>query len=157
MSTGKRTKAARLAGYLDQAQPEVIDEAERERIAALLAPVSEKTLRALLLHCGRKLAPLVEGVRQDSFASLVRTLIALELEYRTGSRETRQACRAAVIRAKEHARFAAKRSEALREEKVEMILWMLTWLENPEVFPTWLEIRRRLRENQGHDPTNFVG
>jgi len=27
--------------------------------------------------------------------------------------------------------------------KEEMVLWMLTWLENPGVFATWLELRKR--------------
>ncbi len=147
MEPAKRSRAARLAAYLEEAQPPVIDEAERDRIAALLSPVSEKTLRALLLNCGRRLAPLVEGVRQDGFGSLERTLLTLAAEYRAGTAERRNACRAAVIRAKDHARFSARRKEALRQEKDEMILWMLTWLENPEIFPMWLEIRRAQRRD----------
>ncbi len=155
MEPVKRSRAARLATYLEKAQPPVIDEAERDRIAALLAPVPEKTLRTLLLNCGRPLAPLVEGVRQDCFDSLARTLLALAAEYRAGSIEQRRACRAAVIRAKDHARFSAQRNEALRQGKDEMILWMLTWLENPEIFPMWLEIRRRLRDNREDEPANI--
>ena len=155
MPTARRSKSARLAAYLEEARPRVIDEAERDRIASLLAPVSEKTLRTLLLDCGRPLAPLVEGVRQDCFDSLARTLLTLAAEYGLGSMEQRRACRAAVIRAKEHARFSARRNEALRQEKDEMILWMLTWLENPEIFPTWLEIRRRLRDNREDEPANI--
>jgi hypothetical protein len=144
MPTARGSKSARLAEYLQQARPPVIDEAERDRIAALLAPVSATTLRHLLLECGIPLAPLVEGVRQDCFDSLARTLLTLAAGYRAGSVEQRRACRAAVIRAKDHARFSARRNEALRPEKEEMILWMLTWLENPEIFPLWLEIRRKL-------------
>ncbi len=157
MERAKRTKAARLAAYLEEAQPAVIDEAERDRIAAVLGPVSERTLRTLLLNCGCPLAPLVEGVRQDCFDSLERTLLALSAEYRGGSSEQRRACRAAVIRAKEHARFAARRNDALRPEKEEMILWMLTWLENPEIFPMWLEIRRKQGDNRGDEPAEISG
>ncbi len=155
MEPAKRTRAARLAAYLEEAQPPVIDEAERDRIAALLAPVSEKTLRTLLLNCRRRLAPLVEGVRQDCFGSLERTLLTLAAEYHAGTAERRNACRTAVIRAKDHARLSARRNEALRQEKDEMILWMLTWLENPEIFPMWLEIRRSLRDNRGDEAANI--
>jgi hypothetical protein len=30
-----------------------------------------------------------------------------------------------------------------RAQKDEMVQWMLVWLENPEVFPAWVEIRKR--------------
>jgi hypothetical protein len=153
----KRNRAARLAAYLEEAQPTLIDEAERDRIVALLAPVSEKRLRTLLLNCGRPLAPLVEGVRQDCFDSLARTLLTLAGEYRAGTTEQRNACRAAVIRAKDHARFSARRNESVRQQKDQMILWMLTWLENPDIFPVWLEIRRKLRDNREDEPTNTSG
>jgi hypothetical protein len=46
-----------------------------------------------------------------------------------------------VIAAKDHARFAARKEEK-REEKEEMALWILTWLENPPVFPEWARLRR---------------
>ncbi len=40
-----------------------------------------------------------------------------------------------------HARFAS-RKEAIRTEKEEMALWLLTWLENPPVFTEWVRLRR---------------
>jgi hypothetical protein len=49
--------------------------------------------------------------------------------------------RRAVITSKEHARLAA-RNPAKRAEKEEMILWMLTWLENPPLFAAWVRLRR---------------
>ncbi len=156
MPRGKPSKAELLGQYLDEARPPVIDEAQRERIAARLAPVAPRTLRRLLLDCGWPLAPLVEEVRQESFEALARTLVGLEAEYRAGTPERRKACREAVIRAKDHARFAARRGEKVRAGKEEMILWMRTWLENPLVFPPWLEIRRRVRDNREHDPNHSL-
>ncbi len=64
---------------------------------------------------------------------------------RAGDRQRARYCRRQVIAAKDRARFAARNSgtaptKALKEE---MTRWMLVWLENPEVFPAWVEIRKR--------------
>jgi hypothetical protein len=89
---------------------------------------------------------MVEGVRQDSFEGLERTLLALEREYSAGNGRAR-ACRRLVIQAKDHARLALRRLEgAERAAREEMILWMLTWLDNPGAFPIWLALRKRATE-----------
>ncbi len=87
------------------------------------------------------LAPLVAGVRQDSLADLERSLLDLYNEYERaeGDKPRQRACRRLVIEAKDHARWALRRGHT---EKEEMILWMLTWLENPGVFPGWVELRK---------------
>jgi hypothetical protein len=54
-----------------------------------------------------------------------------------------------VITAKDHARWAAKKAETKRPEKEEMMLWMLTWLENPPLFPEWIRLRRAAVALQG--------
>lgn len=94
--------------------------------------------------------PLVEGVRQDSFQELERTLLALQREYSlataAGQQERARLCRRAVIEAKDHARLAAKRAGITPEQrsvKEEMAAWMLLWLENPEIFPAWLSLRKK--------------
>ena len=51
-----------------------------------------------------------------------------------------------LITAKDHARLAARSqhvSPEKRAEKEEMSTWMLTWLENPVVFPLWAGLRAR--------------
>jgi hypothetical protein len=51
-----------------------------------------------------------------------------------------------VIAAKDRARFVTrnpKSSPDKKAQKDEMAQWMLVWLENPEVFPGWVEIRKR--------------
>jgi hypothetical protein len=51
-----------------------------------------------------------------------------------------------VLTGKEHARLAARRPglpPERRAEKQEMASWMLIWLENPPIFPMWLELRKR--------------
>jgi hypothetical protein len=47
-----------------------------------------------------------------------------------------------VIAAKDRAKFLVERNPA----KAEMVQWMLVWLENPEVFPAWVEARKKVRE-----------
>lgn len=88
---------------------------------------------------------MVEGVSQDSFAELERTLIALQQGYEAAA-GNRRTYRVAVITAKDHAKWALRKQgidPARKLEKEEMLLWMLTWLENPALFSTWLAIRKR--------------
>lgn len=99
---------------------------------------------------GLPLDPVVEGVRQDSFQELARTLLALSVEYQravdVGDQGRAARCRRAVLTGKEHARLAARRPglpPERRAEKQEMASWMLIWLENPPIFPMWLELRKR--------------
>ncbi len=107
-----------------------------QELRALLAPVSQSYLRRLLRESGVPLDPLVEGVRQTSFEELERTLLAL-------GECDRAAARRLIIEAKDHARLAMRRMEGeARAAKEEMILWMLTWLENPDAFPVWLRLRK---------------
>jgi hypothetical protein len=118
----------------------------REDWAELLATVPAKAsqIRRWCRESGRELDAFIEGVRQDSFAELQRTLTALEAAYQDADSTWRQEIRQLVIVAKEHARWAARRSldPPHRREKEEMVQWMLVWLESPELFPTWSRLRR---------------
>ena len=63
----------------------------------------------------------------------------------SGDRERARYCRRQVIAAKDRAKFLAENprtSPARMVEKAEMAQWMLVWLENPEVFPAWVEARK---------------
>jgi hypothetical protein len=86
----------------------------------------------------------VAGVRQDSLETLERSLLDIGEEYArarvAGDRARERLCRRLVIEAKDHAKWSFRRGRA---EKEEMVLWMLTWLENPGVFPAWVELRRK--------------
>jgi hypothetical protein len=84
---------------------------------------------------------MVEGVRQESFDQLEASLLAMLDEYSRGAAARRAAVRRLVITAKDHARLAARHEEK-RAEKEEMVLWLLTWLENPPLFPDWVRLRR---------------
>jgi hypothetical protein len=141
-------KKAILERLAQRPSPARLDEAEFAALLDEFAPISERSLRKILRGSGVPLAPLVEGVRQDSFEDLERTLLAILAEYEAAgeNRERRRACRRAVIRAKDHARLAlGKLTGERRKAKEEMILWMLEWLENPGLFPDWLKLRKRHR------------
>jgi len=110
----------------------------------LLAPIAESDLRHRLRTSGRPLHPLVAGVDQDSFPALRHSLSNLSGLYAAANSGTRRQIRGVVITAKDHAKLAAHNQRvdaAKRDRKTEMVNWMLTWLENPEIFPIWAEIR----------------
>jgi hypothetical protein len=139
----QRARLAELARGLERVGP-----AEFAALREALAPVTESRLRRLLRDSGLPLAPLVAGVRQDDFPSLAASLLDLHAELtaarRRGDRATESRCRKLVIEAKDHARWAAKRAAdpARRAAKEEMAVWMLVWLENPDIFPAWLGARK---------------
>jgi hypothetical protein len=112
-------------------------------LRAELGNISTAYLRRLLRESGVPLGPLVEGVRQETFEALESSLLSLLEEYQRSDPARRQSIRRVVIEAKEHARWAARKPER-RVEKDEMALWMLTWLENPPLFPQWVQIRRKV-------------
>jgi len=142
----------RLSEYLARRGWRCVGEEEWDEICRIFVGTSAGYLRRLLRGAGLPLAPLVEGIRQESFEELERTLLAMEREYslalRQEDRERRDACRRAVIVAKDHARLAMRRApEPRRALKREMIEWMLVWLEHPQAFPAWLRLRKRSLRN----------
>ena len=138
-----RGKRAELSDWLERENPTRIDEAEWAILRAELGNISGAYLRRLLRESGVPLGPLVEGVRQETFEALEASLLSLLEEYQRSDPARRQSIRRVVIEAKEHARWAARKPER-RVEKDEMTLWMLTWLENPPLFPQWVQIRRKI-------------
>ena len=144
---GRQTRQARsveIGEFLRELGATRVGEAEFRALCGRFATVQPEALRKAVRDCGLPLAPVVEGVRQESFAALERTLGALSAEYEAeADRERRRAMRRLVITAKDHARFAARRlkDEAKRREKEEMLRWMLVWLENPGIFRQWARLR----------------
>jgi len=146
-------KRAELQTWLDRArlgneQSFRIGEVEFEAIRRALSPITENYLRKLLRESGVPLAPMVEGVRQGTFEELAESLTKLTIEYERRDPAARAAVRSLVITAKDHARWAAK-DPAKRVAKEEMALWLLTWLENPPLFPEWVRLRVALLQDPG--------
>lgn len=135
-----------MLAWLEERAAAAVDERLRDELAAAL-DVDASKLRPALIESGLPLAPTVEGVRQETFEALERTLLALSVEYIVASETARRgAIRNAVILARQHAGWAAKSKSAtpeLQVQKEEMQLWMRTWLENPPLFPAWLELRKK--------------
>jgi hypothetical protein len=137
----KLSRRVRLSAMIQESGWTAIGEAEFEKLRVDLAPVSDHELRRLLRETGLLLTPMVEGIRQNSLQDLERTLCALAQEYAPGAPDRRRMVRTLVITARDHARLALRRSE-VASEKAEMILWMNTWLESPEVFGAWVALRK---------------
>jgi len=142
-----------LREYLAEERPETITERVWQQLLQHLAPVSESYLRDLLIATGLPFDQPYAGVRQHTWQELEQSLREMQQVYAaaiaTGYRERARYCRRQVIAAKDRARFLA-RSPKLgpdkRQMKEEMAQWMLVWLENPEVFPAWVEARKRFAQ-----------
>ena len=140
-----------LRDYLAAEQPAAITEAVWQDLLKRLAPVSESYLRELLRSTGLPFDQPYAGIRQHTFEELEQSLREMLLVYAEatacGNRERARYCRRQVIGAKDRARYLMHnpRTDAeKRAQKEEMAQWMLVWLENPEVFPAWLDARKRV-------------
>jgi len=145
-----RSIKQQLREYLAARQPAAITEAVWGELMMSLAPVSESYLRDLLRATGLPFDQPYSGIRQHTFQELEESLNGMLQVYldsvASGNRDRGRYCRRQVIAAKDRAKFlaAAPRStDDKRAEKEEMAQWMLVWLENPEVFPAWVEARKR--------------
>ena len=132
----------RLREFLDERQPAEITEEVWRELLRHLAPVSESYLRDLLRATGLPIAQPYAGIRQHSLEELEQSLRGMLQVYTAavaaGNRERARYCRRQVIAAKDRAKFQAAKSPV----KSEMAQWMLVWLENPQVFPAWVEARK---------------
>jgi hypothetical protein len=139
-----------LREYLEAARPESITGAVWRGLLERFAPVSESYLRDLLRQTGLPFEQPYQGVRQHTFEELeqsLRDLLAVYVEAAGGGdRDRLRYCRRQVIAAKDRAKFLAGNPNTAPEkqaEKNEMAQWMLVWLENPDVFPAWVDARKR--------------
>ena len=142
----------RLADYLASEQPAAITGMVWCDLLVRLAPVSESYLRDLLRKTGLSVDQPYAGIRQHTFEELEQSLGEMLAVYTeamsAGDRVRARYCRRQVIAAKDRAKFLAANArtpEEKRAEKEEMAQWMLVWLENPAVFPAWVEARKRIR------------
>jgi hypothetical protein len=141
----------RLREYLAGERVQAISEAVWLDLLTKLAPVSESYLRQLLHETELPFEQPHAGIRQHTFEELEQSLGEMLRVYAdakaAGNRERARYCRRQVIGAKDRARFLAGSSRTPAEKqawKAEMVEWMLVWLENPEVFPAWVEARKRV-------------
>jgi len=140
-----------LGEYLAAEPPPAITEALWENLLQRFAPISESYLRELLRSTGLPFEQPYAGIRQHTFEELEQSLREILQVYveamAAGNRQRARYCRRQVIGAKDRARFQARSPGAAPEQKArkeEMVQWMLVWLENPDVFPAWVEARQRV-------------
>jgi hypothetical protein len=152
---GNRVSTKEILEHIRSTGAVFIDAATRDALARRFPTVSPNRLRHILRGTGLDLDPLVEGVRQDTFQNLERTLLALRTEYlarhERGGRPEAQPCRDVVIEARRHAELAQRNrnvSDEKRRQKSEMRLWILTWLENPDAFAVWLPLRKGVLDSE---------
>jgi hypothetical protein len=150
----KPSKRAELERWLAQNPGIEIGESEYAQILRQLAPISESYLRKLLRESGAPLAPVVAGVRQSDLDELEASLLTLLDEYEPADSAKQSAIRKLIITAKDHARWATRRASDA-SNKPEMILWMVTWLENPSVFRRWIRLRRDELRRSLNPPQDF--
>ena len=149
MVSGKSAKQ-QLRDYLAEERPAAITEAVWQLLLTRLEPVSESYLRDLLRETGLPFDQPHAGIRQHTLDELEQSLREMLLVYAeakaAGNRDRARYCRRQVIGAKDRAKFMVRNSRTPEEKKAlkeEMVEWMLVWLENPEVFPAWVEARKR--------------
>ena len=148
-----KSKKQRLRDLLYERRPERITESEWLALERELAPISAAYLRQLLRATGLPVDQPYDGVRQGSFEELERSLVEMGALYAAAvekdDRLLAKRCRGVVIEAKNHARLAARNPRvdpAKREQKEEMVDWMLVWLGDPSLFPTWVDLKKRAAE-----------
>jgi hypothetical protein len=136
--------------WVERARPTLVTEAQWLALRTELAPVSEAYLRELLQNAEIPVEQPYAGVRQHTLDDLETSLGELLQVYRAaetaGDRKRARYCRKQVIAAKDRAKFAARNAKLTEEKrslKREMVEWMLVWLGDPEVFPPWVEARKR--------------
>ena len=143
MPSANKSLKQQFREYLAAEQPARITESVWRGLLARLAPVSESYLRELLRDTGLPFDQPYAGIRQHTLEELEASLREMLEVYRAandaGDRERARYCRRQVIAAKDRAKFLVKRNPA----KEEMAQWMLVWLETPEVFPAWVEARKK--------------
>ena len=143
MPSESKSIKQQFRGWLETEKPAEITEAVWTALLMRLAPVSESYLRDLLRAPGLPFHQPWAGIRQHTLEELEASLLSMLEVYRAatagGDRERARYCRRQVITAKDRAKLLARQ----KPEKEEMVQWMLVWLENPEVFPAWVEARKK--------------
>ena len=153
--------------YLDVHRPAEITERElvvikhsiRKRLART-KPISRSYLLRILSETTVAIArslnipppDLRRRVHSSSPERARVSLIDLQAEYSrshvAGNRERAEDCRRAVWQAKDRLKLTLRNTRLptkKRQEKQEILQWFLVWLETPELFDRWLELRQRKR------------
>lgn len=143
----RETLAARLAEWVRRKHWRQIGETEWNEARDAFPQISEETLGKHLESAGVAVAQPWRGVDTSTLDALERSLVDLAEAYVSFPKQAR----AAVIRAKDKTRFAARNPRVATEKRAmknEMVEWMLVWLGDPRMFADWARLRKvRLASN----------
>ena len=150
--------------YIEAHGPACIDEAELERLMRFLRSrlgaerkLSPAYVLRVLSDAAVEIARSLGGLPVDlrgrvhfrdaeaAASSLLDLAGQYTLARENGNRLRQQDCRRAVRQAKDRLKMQLRRRELSKEqraEKEELLEWFLVWLETPDLFPQWLELRR---------------
>jgi hypothetical protein len=167
-TTPRITKKALILDYLEEHHPPVVLRGDVAAVRRALhqqlgekGRVSDRYLFAIIEERGVPIEAALGGLPAEllailKFDTLPGAAAAIqELETRrqaalqAGDRSTLDACLRAGRRARESAEWVSRNARvraAVRAERGEIALWFRVWLETPEIFPDWLEVRRKSKE-----------
>lgn len=162
------TKKSVIREYLERQHPKSIGKAEaaaiREEIARVLgaqARISDDYLLGVLDEMGARVERELRGISPEVYAHLhfgsleaaEASLRNLDEHYRSGlSGEDKigaEDCRRAALLARRRSERIARNtrvSPAKRAEKEEIARWFTIWLQTPDVFFDWLDLRKNTEE-----------
>ena len=141
----KRVSASeRVRQYAESRGWERIGEQEAAELKAQVPGCTAESLAA----CGIAVEAPWFAVRQHTLEDLRESLEAFTSAYELCP-HLRTVCREEVIRAKDRAKWASRSERVAAEKralKTEMVEWMMIWLSDPTMFPTWVRLREARRE-----------
>ena len=153
-----------VLAYVEQHKPAVIDGQQLTALCLSVAKsvgagrrISQQYLLDVLSQTDTPIARSLGGLPADLRGRVhfrdpeaaACSLLDLQREFkearRRGDSPRAEDCRSAVRQAKDRLRLVLRRSNLSaekKEEKQELLRWFLVWLETPELFGQWLELRR---------------
>lgn len=162
------TKKSVIQSYLERARPRSIGLAEiasiRQEIRQALGErtrISDEYLFAVLDKLGVRVEREVRGIAPEIFGVLhfgtleaaEQTLRFLDQRYRAAlERKASQEagdCRAAALHARRRSEMIARNKKVAPEKRAvkgEIARWFTIWLQTPDAFWDWLELRKKTAE-----------
>ena len=153
-----------VLAYVEQRKPAIIDGQELAALRLSVAKsagadrhISQRSLLDVLAQTDVPIARSLGGLPGDLRGRVhfrdpeaaASSLLDLQQEFeearRRGDHHRAEDCRSAVRQAKDRLRLVLRRSNLSPEKKKvkqELLRWFLVWLQTPELFSQWLELRR---------------
>lgn len=161
MKSRQPTKKAAIQAWLDRERPGVFGARHAAAVRrAVPARLTDRYLRDVVEAYGVEVAADLGGLPRDLLELIhIETLAGAEaalagLEKRRqallpGDRAALEALQRAGRRVREKALLVARNAQAhqaVRDEWQEIGQWFLVWLQNPDLFANWLELRKKSAE-----------